>query len=100
NADPYRGTPLIWATVKGRLETARWLIEHGADINRRATFGGPTHGEGVTALHLAAQNGDVEVVRFLLAHGADRRTEDDLYHSTPLGWAREFERAEVVALLG
>ncbi|HVC81040.1 MAG TPA: ankyrin repeat domain-containing protein, partial [Chloroflexota bacterium] len=99
NADPYRGTPLIWATVEGRLETARWLIEHGADIKRRATFGGPTHGEGVTALHLAAQNGDVEMVRFLLAQGADPRIEDDLYHGTPLGWAQHFERAEVAALL-
>lgn len=100
NADPYRGTPLAWAVVKGRLETARWLIEHGADINRRATFGGPSHGEGVTALHLAAQNGEVEMVRFLLDRGADPRIEDALYHSTPLGWAQEFMHAEVAALLG
>ncbi|MGH2346359.1 MAG: ankyrin repeat domain-containing protein, partial [Chloroflexota bacterium] len=72
NADPYRGTPLIWATVKRRLEAAAWLLDQGADVNRRATFGGPSHGEGVTALHLAAQNGDVDTVRFLLDRGADR----------------------------
>ncbi len=100
NADPYRGTPLIWATVKQRLETAAWLLDHGVDVNRRATFGGPSHGEGVTALHLAAQDGDVDTVRFLLARGADRRIEDDIYHSTPLGWAREFERTAVVEVLG
>jgi ankyrin repeat protein len=99
NDDPYRGTPLSWAVVKGRLEMVRWLLEHGADINRRATFGGPDHGEGVTALHLAAQTGDVEMVRFLLDRGADPHIKDDLYHSTPLGWAQEFERAEVAALL-
>jgi ankyrin repeat protein len=100
NADPYRGTPLIWATVKGRLEAATWLLDHGADANLRATFGGPSHGEGVTALHLAAQNGDVEVVRFLLERGADRRIEDNIYQSTPLGWATHFERAAVAELLG
>jgi ankyrin repeat protein len=99
NADPYRGTPLIWAVVKGRAETARWLLEHGADVNRRATFGGPDHGLGVTALHLVAQSGDVDMVRFLLDHGADRRIEDDLYHSTPLGWAQHFEHAEVADML-
>ena len=99
NADPYRGTPLIWAVVKGHVETAGWLLDHDADVNRRATFGGPDHGNGVTALHLAAQRGDVEVVRFLLGRGADPRIEDDLYHSTPLGWAQRFERAEVADLL-
>jgi len=38
-------------------------------------------------------------VRFLLDHGADRRIEDDLYHSTALGWATHFERAAVADLL-
>ncbi|HST58132.1 MAG TPA: ankyrin repeat domain-containing protein, partial [Longimicrobium sp.] len=59
DADPYRGTPLLWAASCGRLETAGWLLDQGADANQRATFGGPSHGEGVTALHLAAQQGDL-----------------------------------------
>jgi ankyrin repeat protein len=99
NADPYRGTSLIWAVVKGHVETAGWLLDHDGEVNRRATFGCPDHGKGVTALHLAAQRGDVAMVRFLLGRGADPRIEDDLYHSTPLGWARHFERKEVADLL-
>jgi ankyrin repeat protein len=54
DADPYRGTPLIWAAANGRVEPVRALIELGADPNQRGTFGGPSHGEGVTAIHLAA----------------------------------------------
>jgi hypothetical protein len=52
DADPYRGTPLIWAAWCNRLETARWLIDHGASVNHKGTFGGATHGQGVTALHM------------------------------------------------
>jgi ankyrin repeat protein len=99
DADPYRGTPLAWAAVKGRVETAAWLIDHGADVNRRSTFGGPSHGEGVTALHLAVQGCDERVVRLLLDRGADTSVEDGVYRSTPLGWARHFERHEVAAIL-
>jgi ankyrin repeat protein len=88
NADPYRGTPLIWAAATGQVNAARWLLENGADINLRATFGGPSHGSGVTALHLAAQNDKVAMVELLLARGADPTIEDELYHSAPLGWAR------------
>ena len=99
NADVYRGTPLAWAAMKGREETMRWLIDHGAGVNRRSTFGGPGHGEGVTALHLAAQCDSAGIVRLLLERGADPCVEDDLYHSTPLGWAQHFARDEVAGLL-
>lgn len=87
SANPYRGTPLVWAAANGRVEAVRWLLEHGADLNQRATFGGPSHGEGVTALHLAAQNDRLEVVELLLARGADPTVRDALYGSTPAGWA-------------
>jgi ankyrin repeat protein len=88
NGDPYRGTPLLWAAAKCRLATATWLLDHGAEIDRRATFGGPAHGEGVTALHLAAQSDHVPMLRLLLARGADPTIEDRLYRSTPAGWAK------------
>lgn len=89
-ADPYRGTPLVWAAVKGRVDAVEWLLDHGADVNQRSTFGGAQHGEGVTALHLAAQNDDGGMVRFLLEQGADAGVQDALYHSTPAGWAEHF----------
>ena len=99
NADPYRGTPLIWAATKGRIAAAKWLIAHGADVNQRATFGGPSHGQGVTALHLAAQSGHVEMVKFLLERGADPTIKDELYDGTALGWAEHGEAMDVVAYL-
>jgi ankyrin repeat protein len=99
NADPYRGTPLLWAVSCKRTDAARWLLDHGADVNQRATFGGPTHGQGVTALHLAAQDGRVELVQLLTARGADPTVRDALYESTPLGWAEHFGQSGVAEFL-
>ena len=65
-ADVYRGTPLTWAAAFGRTAAVRRLIALGADPNGRGTFGGPTHGEGVTALHLAAGDGHLETIHALL----------------------------------
>ena len=90
DADPYRGTPLIWAAARDCTETAAWLLDHGASINQKGTFGGLTHGQGVTALHLAAQSGHLPMVKLLAGRGADLSIGDDLYHSTPLGWAEHF----------
>jgi ankyrin repeat protein len=87
NADPYRGTPLTWAATNGRVAAIRRLAELGADVNGLGTFGGPDHGEGVTALHLAAQSGRVEAVEALLDLGADPAISDALHGGTPAGWA-------------
>jgi ankyrin repeat protein len=87
DAEPYRGTALAWAAFNGRTAAARRLLELGADPNRRGTFGGPTHGEGVTALHLAAQNGHRENVEALLAAGADPAIRDSLHDGPAWGWA-------------
>jgi ankyrin repeat protein len=95
NADPYRGTPLIWAAVCNRTETVAWLLDHGADINRKATFGGLTHGQGITALHMAAQYGHMPVVRLLVERGAERSIKDDLYEATAERGATYFGQDEV-----
>jgi ankyrin repeat protein len=95
DADPYRGTPLIWAAVCNRLETATWLVDRGAAVNRQATFGGLTHGQGVTALHMAAQNGHLSMVKLLIARGADPSIKDDLYHGDAAGAASFFGQTAV-----
>lgn len=100
DGDPYRGTPLIWAASKSRLAAARWLVDHGAAANRRATFGGPTHGEGVTALHLAAQSDHLDVARLLIESGSDPTIEDAIYHATPAGWAAHSGSTRVQTFLG
>ncbi len=99
NADPYRGTPLIWAAVCNRTEAARWLLDHGADINQKATFGGATHGQGITALHMAAQYGHLAMVKLLVERGADLSIKDDLYQATAEGGAAHFGQTEVRAYL-
>jgi ankyrin repeat protein len=95
DADPYRGTPLIWAAVCNRTETIAWLLDRGANINGKATFGGPAHGQGITALHLAAQRGHLPAVKLLVERGADRSIQDDLYQSTAEGAATYFGQNEV-----
>ena len=95
DADPYRGTPLIWAAVRNHAETVAWLLDNGANINHKGTFGGLTHGQGITALHMAAQCGHMPVVKLLLERGADRSIKDDLYHSTAEGGAAHFGKNDV-----
>jgi len=99
DADPYRGTPLTWAGANGRVAAIRKLVELGADPDQRGTFGGPGHGEGVTALHLAAQSGRREAVETLLELGADPALRDDLHGGDPAGWAEFGCHPELARLL-
>ncbi len=99
DGDPYRGTALVWAAANGRTASIRELVALGADPNRRGTFGGPDHGEGVTALHLAAQAGRVEAAKTLLELGADPTITDALHDGTPSGWADFGGHHELAALL-
>jgi ankyrin repeat protein len=88
DADPYRGTALTWAAANGRVDSIRTLVELGADVDQPGTFGGPSHGEGVTAIHLAAQSGQRDAVAALLELGADPLIQDKLHGGNALGWAR------------
>lgn len=66
-------TPLMLAALKGRLDTARLLVQRGAQINR----------EGWTPLHYACSGPDEGVAAWLLSQGAeiDARSPNG---STPL----------------
>jgi ankyrin repeat protein len=99
DADPYRGTALTWAAANGRVDSIRTLVELGADVDQRGTFGGPSHGEGVTAIHLAAQSGQREAVAALLELGADPLIEDNLHGGNALGWARSDGHEELSDIL-
>ncbi|GAB3161102.1 ankyrin repeat domain-containing protein [Amycolatopsis stemonae] len=99
DADVYRGTGLTWAAATGRLAAIRTLLDLGADVNRRGTFGGPGHGEHVTALHLAAQSGHLDAIRLLVEGGADLEARDGLFDSTPEKWADVCEQPAARDLL-
>jgi Ankyrin repeats (3 copies)/Ankyrin repeats (many copies) len=99
DADPYRGTALTWAAANGRVGSIRTLVALGADPNQRGTFGGPSHGEGVTAIHLAAQSGQREAVAALLELGADPLIQDNLHGGNALGWARSDGHGELADIL-
>jgi ankyrin repeat protein len=86
DASIYRGTPLMFAVAWRKPAAVQWLLEHGADPNRRAPFHGQEPGRA-TALHLAAQTDDPALVRMLLDHGADPTIRDENYNGDPAGWA-------------
>ena len=79
------------AASKGRLETARCLLDHGADVNR-------TSNSGYTALHYAAAYGRLPVVRLLRQRGADPQIKNtDGY--TPADCARLLSHPIIAAWL-
>jgi ankyrin repeat protein len=99
NANPYRGTPLLWAVYADAIEAAEWLLDHGADPDLRHDFGGADHGHQAVAMHLAAQFGSLACLRLLLDRGADPSVVDARYNGTPLGWALHNDSAEAVEIL-
>ena len=54
---------LMWAVSEGHLETARTLIDHGADVHAATS-------SGFTPVMFAARRGDVNLARLLLSTGA------------------------------
>jgi ankyrin repeat protein len=86
-------TPLFWALDD--IETARLLLDHGADPNARRG----TEGRGVTPLHWAASAGRKEVVELLLARGANPLGQDYKGNLAVRWAARKKENMELVKLL-
>jgi ankyrin repeat protein len=97
--DVYRGTALTWAAATGRVAAIERLVALGADVDQQATFGGPTHGERISALQIAAQAGERGAVEALLAAGADPTLRDALYNGPASGWADQGGHAELAAML-
>ncbi|ATY10217.1 hypothetical protein CU254_06900 [Amycolatopsis sp. AA4] len=99
DADVYRGTALIWAATCGHSAATETLLSLSANVNHVGTFGGPRHGVGVTALHLAAQSNQLDVIEILVAAGADLTARDALWDSTPEGWAEACDSPDAQELL-
>ncbi len=99
NANPYRGTPLLWAIYADQIAAATWLLDNGADPDLRHDFGGAGHGVQAVAMHLAAQYESLKCLQLLLERGADPTITDEAYSSTPLGWAEHVGAESAIKIL-
>jgi len=89
---PADDEPIIDATKRGDVEEVQALIQQGADVNE-------AYGDGMTALHWAAERGDLRVAEVLIAAGASVKAGTRIGHYTPLHMAAKAARPEVVAAL-
>jgi len=79
------------ASSSGQVDSARVLLDHGADVN---VVGWSDY----TPLHYASCNGHLKVTQFLLEHDANLNAEGK-NHQTPLFVASDEGRLEIVRLL-
>jgi ankyrin repeat protein len=66
---------MLYAAKKGYLDTLKWLVENGADVNAKSDV------YGEFAVHVAAENGRVDVLEWLKTNGADMDAEDEMFDS-------------------
>ncbi len=84
--------PVADAARIGDLAAVRALLQEGADVNA-------AHGDGMSALHWAAERGDAEMVGTLLQAGAAADAVTRIGHYTPLHVAGTGGHAKVIARL-
>ncbi|MHB8462287.1 MAG: ankyrin repeat domain-containing protein [Vulcanimicrobiaceae bacterium] len=82
--DETRQKALALASVHGRTEIVRMLLDAGVDPNRFAPVGGHSH---ATPLHQAALSGQDDVVRILVERGARTDIRDIHHGGTAFDWA-------------
>jgi ankyrin repeat protein len=112
------GTPLAGTTMLhicaefDEIEIARWVIQHGADVNAKAEIDGDGFGGQTPLFHcvvndsyLCGRQQDGEFTKLLLDHGANPNARasirkalhfvpDETMHEyrdvTPIGWGEQF----------
>src|SRR6266508_1173721 len=85
-------SPVADAARRGDRDAVRTLVRQGADVSA-------PQGDGMTALHWAALNGDLELASMLLTAGANLRATTRLGGYMPLHLASEAGNAEMIAVL-
>ena len=84
--------PIHHVSSEGYLESVRFLIEHGVDVDTICR----EYGE--TAIGYAAERGHLACVRYLLDHGANLHHMDFAGH-TALTWCVYYDHVEVIQYL-
>ena len=111
-------TPLDIAVHCQQPPSVDWLVGHGVPLDLLSAwdvgwkervslllFEHPElvnvqHGEGhLTPLHVAVERGDIELARVLLTVHNDLDLKDSEFQATALGWARYFQRADMITLI-
>ena len=85
------GKAFLHRTCESNLETSRFLVEYGADVNMQDD-------ERKLPLHVAAKEGNVDIVQLLLEQGSEVDVADDC-GSTPLLVAAEHGNHEAFIVL-
>lgn len=111
-------TPMMLAVSAKKPSAAEWLAAHGTTLGvlhawdlgwkaraRQMLKDTPELANRrsgnwqTTALHEAVSRNDLALARLLLTANPDLTLQDSQFHSTPLGWARHFQNAPMIALL-
>ena len=85
-------SPVADAAMRGEADRVRTLLRDGADVNA-------AQGDGMTALHWTALNGDLETTNVLLVAGATVEALTRVGRYTPLHLASSRGHAAVVSRL-
>lgn len=78
--------------MRGDREAVRTLLQQGADVNM-------AQGDGMTALHWAAERGDAEMAEMLLFAGASVKAVTRIGEYTPLHLASKSGSAAIINLM-
>jgi uncharacterized protein len=85
-------SPVADAAMRGDVQAVRALLKQGADVNA-------AQGDGMTALHHAAERGDAEVAEMLVYAGANVAAMTRIGQYTPLHLASRGGHVEVARAL-
>src|SRR6266849_1949974 len=85
-------SPVADAAMRGDREAVRALLKQGADVSA-------PHGDGMTALHWAAERGDAATAEMLIYAGANVAAVTRIGQYTPLHLASRAGSAPLVAAL-
>jgi uncharacterized protein len=85
-------SPVADAAARGDREAVKALLKQAADVNA-------AQGDGMTALHWAAMNGDIDLAQMLIVAGANVRATTRLGSYTPLYLASQQGHGGVVQAL-
>src|SRR5689334_9616592 len=85
-------SPIADAAARGDRDAVKALLKSAADVNA-------AQGDGMTALHWAAMNGDADLAQMLIVAGANVRATTRLGTYTPLYLASQQGHAGVIQAL-